>query len=119
MTTNTPATSGFDLNRPTVIHLLYLCYFLSFGLAPLIGLVLAYVWAGEAHEAWEDTHYRYAIRTFWIGLLYSVIAGVLMIVLVGFFLYFLVAIWFAVRSVRAIFAAQRREPVIGVESWLW
>ncbi len=114
---DTPST-GFDLNRPTIIWILYLAGFVA-GITAIIGLVLAYVWAGEAHEPWEDSHYRYAIRTFWIALLYSAICTVLVFLVVGIFGYFLVAIWMAIRSVRALLAAQRREPVIGVESWLW
>src|SRR3546814_3246727 len=55
-----PATStnaSFDLNRPTIVALLYLASFLT-GITALIGLVLAYVWKNEPHEPWEPSHYR-------------------------------------------------------------
>lgn len=115
------SNSGFDLNRPTIIWILYLAGFVV-GITALIGIVLAYVWAGEAHEPWEDTHYRYAIRTFWISIALAVAGVIISVITIGlgaFIVWPLIAIWFAVRSVRALLAAQRHEGVIGVESWLW
>ncbi len=44
----TPA-GGFDLNRPTIINLLYIASFIT-GITGIIGVVLAYVWKGEPHE---------------------------------------------------------------------
>ena len=37
----------------------------------IIGVILAYVWNGETHESWQDCHFRYHIRTFWIGFVWS------------------------------------------------
>src|SRR3546814_8368095 len=51
-----PATStnaSFDLNRPTIVALLYLASFLT-GITALIGLVLAYIWKNEPHERSEE-----------------------------------------------------------------
>ncbi|WP_439532561.1 DUF4870 family protein [Polymorphobacter sp.] len=112
-----PAQTGFQLNRPTMVALLYLGGFIT-GLTVLIGLVLAYMWKNEPMEPWEDSHYRWHIRTFWIGLVYSLICTLLVFILIGALLYIVVAIWFAVRTIKALLAAQKREPVPGVESWL-
>lgn len=112
--------NDFQMNRPTVISLLYIGYFLA-GISAIIGIILAYIWQGETHDAWENSHYRFHIRTFWIGLLYSVIAGILSVL--TFFLlsplFVLVAIWFAVRAIKALLAAQKREPLTNVETWLF
>ena len=68
-------------NLPLAIYILYLASFLA-GLTGIVGVVLAYVNRGSG-PAWLDTHYTYQIRTFWIGLVYTVIGFVTMIFLVG------------------------------------
>ena len=114
-------SNGFQLNRPTVISLLYLGSFLA-GITTIIGIILAYVWNGEAHEVWEDSHYRYHIRTFWIGIAWTLVAITGSIVTFGmasFILFPLVAVWFVVRAIKSLLAAQKQEPVRNVESWIF
>ncbi len=106
----TPPSGGFDMNRPTIINLLYIGSIIT-GITGIVGVVLAYVWKGEPHEPWEATHYQYLINTFWIGLVASIISFVLMIVLIGFLLIFAVGIWFIVRVVMSMIAAQKRQPM--------
>ena len=121
MASQPPAASGFDLNRPTVVTLLYLGGFIT-GVSAIVGLILAYVWKGEAREAWMDSHYRYLIRTFWMGVVWAIVAGIGSILTLGllmFVLFPLVSIWFIVRNVRALLAAQRHEPLTNVETWLF
>ncbi|WP_370872968.1 DUF4870 family protein [Peteryoungia aggregata] len=70
-----PVTSGgegwFSPGRLNV-QVVYCLYLVSFvvGLTGIVGLIMAYVNRGKG-EPWVDTHYTYAIRTFWIGLLYA------------------------------------------------
>ena len=110
-------TAGFDFNRPTIISLLYLSSFVL-GLTVIIGVVLAYVWKGEPHADWETSHYDYLIRTFWIGLIGSVISFVLMLVLIGFLLWIAVAVLVVVRSVLSLINAQKQMPMPNPETWL-
>ena len=83
----------------------------------LVGLVIAYVNRGKA-GGWVDTHYTWQIRTFWIGLLYSVIATVLVLLLIGFVLYLAIAVWVIVRCVVGLQKASRDEPIANPESWV-
>lgn len=107
---STPVAGAFDMNRPTIVGLLYLASWLT-GITGIVGVVLAYVWRGEEHQPWEATHYTYLIRTFWIGLAGSVIGFVLMIVLIGFPILLAVAIWVLVRSIMSLINAQKRAPM--------
>src|SRR5690554_7491444 len=58
-----------DTTMPMVVYALYLASFVV-GFTSVIGVVIAYVYRGKG-PAWLDEHYRYQIRTFWIGLLYA------------------------------------------------
>lgn len=112
-----PATStGFDFNRPSVVGLLYLSSFVL-GVTALIGLVLAYVWRGEPHAEWESSHYTYLIRTFWLGLLGTLVSMVLMLALVGFVLIVGVAVLVIVRCVLSLVNAQKQQPMPNPETW--
>ncbi len=105
-----PHSGGFDANRPTIISLLYLASFVT-GITGLVGIVLAHVWQGEDQEPWMASHYTYLIRTFWIGLVASIVAGLLTIVLIGFLLLPVIAVWVGVRSVMSFLKAQKQEPM--------
>src|SRR3546814_7077899 len=113
-----PATStnaSFDLNRPTIVALLYLASFLT-GITALIGLVLAYVWKNEPHEPWEPSHYSFHIRSFWYGLLGAIICGILTLILIGLLGYVLLAIWLVVRTVLAFLKARSEEHTSELQS---
>ena len=119
MTTEPAPSNDFDMNRPTIISLLYIGYFLM-GISAVIGIILAYVWKGETHASWEDSHYRYLIRTFWMGFVWTgvaVIGSIVTLFLLAWILFPLVAVWFAARAVKSLLAAQKREPVQNVETW--
>ena len=115
--TKPPANSGFDLNQPTVISLLYLGGFAT-GISSLVGIVLAHMWAGDNQEEWANSHFTYLIRTFWFGLLGFFVSAVLTIVLIGILLLPMVAVWVGVRSVVSLLKAQKREPMPDPET-LW
>lgn len=98
--------------------MVYCLYLVSFvvGLTGIVGLIMAYVNRGKG-EPWVDTHYTYAIRTFWIGLLYALIAGLLMVAVIGVILIFAVAIWIVVRCVIGLQKASAGEPIARPTSW--
>ena len=104
---------------PTNVQVIYSSYLLGFvvGVTPLIGIVLAYMNRGKA-GGWVETHYTWAIRTFWIGILYGLISLVLAFVLIGFLLMLAVAVWVIVRVVIGFQAVGRGEPIRNPESWL-
>lgn len=112
------AEKGFDFNRPTIVALLYLIGVVT--AAPtILAVILAYVWRSDVGEPWEASHYRYHIRSFWLGLLWGAIGFLTMLLGVGFVILLLIPLWLAVRSIVALAAAQRREPVPNPDSWLW
>ncbi|HWK67519.1 MAG TPA: DUF4870 domain-containing protein [Rhizobiaceae bacterium] len=99
-----------------VIYVLYLAG-LVIGVSVLIGAVIAYVNRGKA-GGWVETHYTWAIRTFWIGIAYAVVSFILMLAAIGFLLLFATAVWFIVRCIIGLQAAGRGEAIKNPESWL-
>lgn len=100
------------------VQVVYCLYLVSFvvGLTGIVGLIMAYVNRGKG-AAWVDTHYTYAIRTFWIGLLYALVSALLMVAMVGMLLIFAVAIWIVVRCVIGLQKASAGEPIANPTSW--
>jgi uncharacterized membrane protein len=122
MTDNLPPSQpspvqGFDFNHPTIISLLYLASAIT-GLTGIVGVILAFVWRGEPHEAWEDSHFQYLINTFWIALVGTILGIVLSVVLIGFLILAGVFVLFVVRSVLSLLKAQKREPMPNPGTWL-
>ncbi|WP_274427019.1 DUF4870 family protein [Chelativorans sp. YIM 93263] len=99
-----------------VIYVLYLVS-LVLGVTALVGIVLAYLNRGKSEE-WIETHYTWAIRTFWIGLLFALVSVILMVVGIGFLLMLAVAIWAVVRVVIGLQQVSRNVPIKNPESWM-
>lgn len=115
-----PAKSeGFLEPGVSNIQLIYILYLLGFivGITPLIGVIVAYMNRGKS-EAWLESHYTWVIRTFWIGLLYGLIAMILMFVVIGFPLMIAIAVWFIVRVIKGLQVVGRREAIANPESWI-
>ncbi|MET0534904.1 MAG: DUF4870 domain-containing protein, partial [Steroidobacter sp.] len=102
--TDRPANTGIA----TVIYVLYLVTIIS-GITAIIGVIMAYMYRDEAPD-WLRNHYDFQIRTFWLGLLYSVIAGILCLIFIGFVLFFVIAVWWIIRCVKGLRHLDRREP---------
>lgn len=122
MDTGTPAARPPAQQGPTdtTAKIVYILYLVSFvvGVTVLVGLVMAYVNVGDAPEPLK-THYRFQIRTFWIGLLYAVAGGILSVVGVGVLVVLFLAVWFIVRCVKGLKYLGRGEAYPNVETWLW
>lgn len=133
-----PATAdwSFRFNPPTLICALYIAaYFTVF--SAVVGVVLAYVWRREDNAAWEDTHYVYLIRTFWMALLglggivivaaVALLAGAragdasdvgIVAIVTGVVLAFALIVLLAVRCALSLVNAQRSRPMPRPQTWL-
>jgi len=82
------------------MHLVYGLYLISlFTAVPaFLGVIVAYAKRRDAAGTIEASHYRYAIRTFWWGLFWLVVAILLKVVLVGFVVLALLWLWFLWRT---------------------
>ena len=103
-------------NNVILIYILYLISCVIF-IAGVIGLISAYMNRDKADD-WLQTHYTWAIRTFWIALLFSAISFVLTFVLVGILGFVATAVWVIVRVIVGLQKVNRSEPIDRPESWL-
>ncbi|MCB1521041.1 MAG: DUF4339 domain-containing protein [Hyphomicrobiaceae bacterium] len=96
----------------------YILQLVPIPLFPVIGIILALVNLG-AKPDWLATHYRWQVRTFFIGILYAVIGALTIFFVVGGLILLFTAVWMIVRYVKGIFALNRREPIANVTTWGW
>lgn len=89
-----------------------------FGITSIIAVILAYLNRGEA-TALVGNHYQYQIRTFWIGLLYSVISAILLVAVIGVPMLIATLIWFIVRNVKGFLAISKAQPIANPKSWIF
>jgi uncharacterized membrane protein len=88
------------------------------GLTGIIGLIMAYVYRDDSAD-WLQSHYRFQIRTFWIGLLYTLIGAITIKIIVGFLILLFTFVWLIVRCSKGLKQLQNRQPVKNLESWLF
>ncbi|MDA0218689.1 MAG: hypothetical protein O3B22_03775 [Proteobacteria bacterium] len=101
---------------PMAIYILYLASFVT-GITWLIGGVMAILGRNEA-PAWQASHLRFQVRTFWIGLLFGIISGVTVPLLgLGILLGALTTIWIIVRCIKGILWLQQGASVPDPASW--
>ena len=100
--------------------IVYILYFLAYftGITSLIGVIIAHLQVGSADPV-AGSHFRFQIRTFWIGLLYLVIGTILSIVVVGFAVLLWWFILSLVRNIKGALALNENQPIANPASWLF
>jgi uncharacterized membrane protein len=70
------------------------------GITWLVAIVIDYVKRDDARGTWLESHFSWQIRTFWWGLLWGIVGGILLLVLVGYFVLLATAVWIIYRIVK-------------------
>lgn len=117
---NNPAEGG----TANIIYILYLVGIVA-GITWVVGLFMAYIYRRDA-PYWVQSHYRFQIRTFWVGLLYYIFAAVMIFLLLfpGFIVAWLlvvalIEVWAIVRCVKGMMCLARGEPYPDETTWIW
>jgi len=119
-----------DKVLPAVVYGLYLLGFTN-GLTFIIGLIVAYVNRDTAGPI-NESHYTFAIRSFWLSIAWFVIGGLLLLfgiplsllligipmMIVGGLILGAVSLWFVVRCVVGIYYLVRSEAYPRPLTWL-
>ncbi len=88
------------------------------GITGLIGLIIAYVKRDDLSGTIYELHVTSAIRTFWIGLVASLIGVALSFLGVGLLIIVVAGIWGLFRTVRGLIKAIDGKPIDDPEGWL-
>ncbi|MBW9258435.1 MAG: hypothetical protein K1566_14275 [Candidatus Thiodiazotropha sp. (ex. Lucinisca nassula)] len=63
----------------------------------LIGVIINYVKRDDVRGTWLESHFRWQIRTFWFVLLWSIIGFITTVILIGYVILFINAVWLIYR----------------------
>ena len=111
------AVGDTALRMARIVYILYLVS-LVVPVAAIVGVIMAYVYRDEA-PGWLCTHFRFQIRTFWIGMLYMFAGTLTALLLVGYVVLVFTLIWIVVRCIKGLQGLDRRRPVADPASWLF
>ena len=81
------------------------------GLTWIVAVVMNYVKKDDVAGTWLESHFRWQIRTFWFGLLWGVVGGLLAVVVVGFAVLFAAAVWIIYRIVKGWLNLNDNKPM--------
>jgi uncharacterized membrane protein len=88
------------------------------GITGIIGLIMAYVYQDDSDD-WLQTHYRFQIRTYWIGLLYMLTGIITLQINLGFFILLFTFVWMIIRCTKGLKQLDHGQPVRNLESWFF
>jgi uncharacterized membrane protein len=94
----------------TVVYALQAAGFFL-GITWIAAVIIDYVKKDDAAGTWLESHYRWQIRTFWWGLLWGVIGGILALLIVGFIVLAADAVWIIYRIVKGWLRLAERRAV--------
>lgn len=103
-------------NLKDVTTLVYLLQAIAFvGFTPIIGVIINYFKKSEVKGSILESHFRWQIRTFWWGLLWFVLAGVLNWTVVGAVLGLpmlaIAFVWWVYRFVKGWLNLNKDQPM--------
>lgn len=106
-----------DYGLALAVYILYLAGFFT-GLTAVIGAAIAYMQTERADEI-AQTHFRFQVKTFLIGLLYVFVAAVTFNVGIGGLVLLWWIVWTLIRCVKGMLALNAGEPIADPDSWLF
>lgn len=107
-----PSTRRRDPNRNLAVAV-YILQALSFflgGITGLAGIIINYVKLDDVRGTWIEPHFHWQIRTFWIALLWTVIGVITTVIVVGWLILLVMAIWVIYRVVKGALALNDGKP---------
>lgn len=114
---NEPAPNAYPVVQPPelrvlahVVYALQALFFLT-AITPVIGVVINYVRQEEAQGTLYESHFRWQIRTFWYGLLWSVIGAVTFFIVIGWGILLAATVWYIYRIVKGWLRLVESKPM--------
>ena len=83
---------------------------------PVVGVIMAYVKRDEAQGSIYASHIDYLIKTFWVSLVGTVLGTFTTLILIGWLILLVTAIWFIYRVVIGLIKLNEDKPV-STQGW--
>lgn len=97
-------------NLAVAVYILQALSFFLGGITGLAGVIVNYVKLDDVQGTWIEPHFRWQIRTFWIGLLWGVIGFITTFIIIGWFILLAISIWIIYRIVKGALALNDGLP---------
>ncbi|HXZ47637.1 MAG TPA: hypothetical protein VEG27_01385 [Usitatibacter sp.] len=118
MSDETAAGPGNDTGTANVLYLLHLLAPFTAWLLAVVAVIVGMATRERVRGTWLDSHYSWLARTFWWGLLWVFICGlltaVLVVSLVGIIVWWLpwgiLLVWYLYRVIRGWILLSDRRP---------
>lgn len=83
-------------------HLVYglQAFGLVFPLTFVAGVIVNYVKIDDLRGSWLESHFRWQIRTFWWGLLWTVLGTITALIVIGYYILLANAVWLLYRIIK-------------------
>ncbi|MDQ7002175.1 MAG: hypothetical protein Q9N02_05755 [Ghiorsea sp.] len=102
----------------TITTIVYALQAVSFfiGITFIAAVILNYVKKEDVQGTWLASHFRWQIRTFWFGLLWSIIGFISLIIIVGYVILIANAIWIVYRIIKGWLRLSEGKPMYAVQA---
>jgi uncharacterized membrane protein len=107
------AISQNERSAKSLTTLIYVLYAVSFlvGITAIAAIVMNYLKKDDVAGTFLESHFRWQIRTFWFGLLWTVVGAALMVVLVGWVVLVVAGVWMVYRIVKGMLRLNDNKPM--------
>ncbi len=70
------------------------------GVTAIAAVVIGHIKLSEAEGTWLHSHFRWQVRTFWFGLLWSILGLITFFLIIGYFVLVANVVWIVYRIAR-------------------
>lgn len=109
--TNVVNTPSSDVKNYVFIAYVTYAVGLLILFTPVVGAIMAYVKRDEAQGSIYASHIDYLIKTFWVSLVGTVLGTFTTLILIGWLILLVTAIWFIYRVVIGLIKLNEDKPV--------
>ena len=109
--TNVVNTPNSDVKNYVFIAYVTYAVGLLILFTPVVGVIMAYVKRDEAQGSIYASHIDYLIKTFWVSLVGTVLGTFTTLILIGWLILLVTAIWFIYRVVIGLIKLNEDKPV--------
>lgn len=106
----TPRQSDQAKTLTIIIYALQAASFIV-GLTFLVAVIINYIKRDDVRGTWQESHFRWQIRTFWFCLLWGLLGAFLSAVVVGIFILLANAVWVIYRIAKGWINVADNKPM--------